>query len=244
MDKFDIICLVNDDGIHAHGIKILEELCVELFSPKLLYVFAPMQDKSGSGQSVSLNSEIEITKISDTKFGIHGTPADCIQIAISKVLGNQKPDLILSGINAGANIGFDTLYSGTVAGATEGMLSGITSISISQYYQNDKIFFINTLLKTTIKKLVVISKSLDNKYIFNVNIPCSEPSGIKVLSQEDFKTNNTFEMYRNIVRVKIDEKVDKFNIEGHPLTNGYITITPILLDRTATHIIRYLQDAI
>lgn len=238
--KFEVICLVNDDGLYAPGIKILEEICIELFSPRLLYVFAPMYDKSGAGQSISLNSEIKITKVSDAKFAIHGTPADCIQIAVSQILGNERPTLILSGINAGANIGFDILYSGTVAGATEGVLSGITSISISQYYQSNRVFFINTLLKNTIKKVVEFSQSLDNKYLFSVNIPSSYPCGVKVLEQGLFKTKNIFDIHDNIATMKIN----KFDIGNHPLTNGYITVTPILLDRTAFSIINDIKDVL
>jgi 5'-nucleotidase len=122
-----LILISNDDGITAPGIAALEDA---LSSEAEVVVVAPDRERSGTGQAITLSEPLRIKEYKKNWYSISGTPADCILVATKKIL-DRKPDWIVSGINRGANIGQDTLYSGTVAAAMEGCLSGIKSIAIS-----------------------------------------------------------------------------------------------------------------
>ncbi|MFO7728268.1 MAG: 5'/3'-nucleotidase SurE [Desulfonatronovibrio sp.] len=125
------ILLTNDDGIHAAGIKSLYAQLIK--SGHNVQVVAPLTEQSAVGHSVTIFSPIKAKKISDDNFqgmGISGTPVDCVKWAMSFHL-TDKPDLVVSGINSGANVGIDVLYSGTVSAATEGALAGIPSLAVS-----------------------------------------------------------------------------------------------------------------
>lgn len=119
--------LVNDDGVHAPGMKALAEAA----APFADYVIvAPHVERSGAGQGLSLSSPLRAEKLAPNVFAVEGTPTDCVLFALHKAL-NRRPDLVLSGINRGINIGQDTLYSGTVAAAMEGCIHGIPSMALS-----------------------------------------------------------------------------------------------------------------
>jgi len=117
------ILVVNDDGVGAPGIKILEKVAKSLSDD--VWVVAPEQEQSGAGHSLTLTSPLRLRKISARKFAVQGTPTDCVMLAVNKVFNNEKPDLVLSGINRGANMGEDVTYSGTIAACMEGTLLGI-----------------------------------------------------------------------------------------------------------------------
>ena len=126
------IRLTNDDGIHAPGLAVLEEIAAQLSDD--VYVVAPETDQSGVSHSLSLNNPLRLREISPRRFAVSGTPTDCVLMAVRHVLLKKKPDLILSGVNRGQNIAEDVTYSGTIAGAMEGTLMGIPSIALSQAY--------------------------------------------------------------------------------------------------------------
>ncbi len=125
MKPLFLIC--NDDGVHAPGIKALA-MAVEKLADVI--VVAPHVERSGSGQGLSLTLPLRAERIQNNIYAVEGTPADCMIFAFSKVL-DRKPDFVLSGINRGSNIGQDTLYSGTVAAAMEGCLSGVPAVAFS-----------------------------------------------------------------------------------------------------------------
>src|ERR1041384_5153129 len=121
------ILVTNDDGVHSEGIKVLAAALNHLGN---VTVVAPMQEASAIGHALTLRRPLRIETIAARTFGIDGTPTDCVNLAISHVI-KHKPDLIVSGINKGWNLGDDVTYSGTVSGALEGALLGIPSIAIS-----------------------------------------------------------------------------------------------------------------
>src|SRR6188474_1011215 len=121
------ILVTNDDGVHSEGIK---ELAAALAHLGKVTIVAPMQEASAIGHALTLRRPLRIESIATNTFGIDGTPTDCVNLAISHVI-KQKPDLIVSGINKGWNIGDDVTYSGTVSGALEGALLGIPAIAVS-----------------------------------------------------------------------------------------------------------------
>jgi len=122
-----LILVTNDDGIRAPGLELLADALAEAGE---VCVFAPENQQSAVGHGVSLHKPLRVTEIRTAWFMVDGTPADCVMLAVRALLG-RKPDLVVSGVNPGANLGDDVTYSGTVAGAYEGMLLGIPAIAVS-----------------------------------------------------------------------------------------------------------------
>jgi 5'-nucleotidase len=124
------ILVTNDDGIHAEGLAVLERVAATLADD--VWVVAPEFDQSGLSHSLSLNDPLRMRQVTEKKFALRGTPSDCVIMAVRRLLADRRPDLILSGINAGQNAADDVTYSGTVAGAIEGTLLGVPSVALSQ----------------------------------------------------------------------------------------------------------------
>src|SRR5881396_2125154 len=128
-----ILC-TNDDGIHAPGLKIVEEIARALSDD--VWIVAPELDQSGVSHSLSLNDPLRLREVGPRRFAVRGTPTDCVIMGAKHVIKAQPPNLILSGVNRGRNTGEDVIYSGTVAGAVEGTIIGIPSIALSQSYNS------------------------------------------------------------------------------------------------------------
>jgi 5'-nucleotidase len=124
------ILITNDDGIHAPGLDACVRIARTLSDD--VWVVAPEFDQSGVAHSLSLSDPLRLRKIDDKRFAVKGTPTDCVIMAVRHIMIEHRPDLILSGINRGQNIAEDVTYSGTVAGAMEGVVLGIPSIALSQ----------------------------------------------------------------------------------------------------------------
>lgn len=129
------ILVTNDDGIHAPGLVVLEEIARQ-FSDDV-WVCAPSDNQTGAGHSLTLSMPVRLRKHSARRWSVTGTPTDAISIGLKQVL-DSPPDLILSGVNAGANLGDDLTYSGTVSAAMEGALAGIKSIAMSQVMKQER----------------------------------------------------------------------------------------------------------
>src|SRR6201985_3921717 len=126
-----ILC-TNDDGIHAPGLKIVEQIARELSDD--VWVVAPETDQSGVAHSLSLNDPLRLRQVGDRRFAVRGTPTDCVIMGARHLLDGKQIDLVLSGVNRGRNVGEDVIYSGTIAGAMEGTILGIPSFALSQSY--------------------------------------------------------------------------------------------------------------
>ena len=126
------ILLTNDDGIHAPGLGVLEEIARALSDD--VWVVAPETDQSGVSHSLSLNDPLRLREIDERHFAVKGTPTDCVIMGIRHILDEKGADLVLSGVNRGRNAAEDVTYSGTVAGAMEGTVLGIPSFALSQAY--------------------------------------------------------------------------------------------------------------
>ncbi len=123
------ILVTNDDGIDALGLEVLCRVARQLSSD--VWVFAPHVDNSGASHSLTLKDPLRVVKREDRVFAIHGTPTDCVIMGVKALIEGPRPDLVLSGINHGQNIADDVTYSGTIAGAIEGMMLGIPSLALS-----------------------------------------------------------------------------------------------------------------
>jgi 5'-nucleotidase len=126
------ILITNDDGIHAPGLEVCAEIARALSDD--VWIVAPEFDQSGVSHSLSLNDPLRMRAIDERRFAIKGTPTDCVIMGVRHILGDKMPDLILSGVNRGANVAEDVSYSGTIAGAKEGTILGIPSFAMSQVY--------------------------------------------------------------------------------------------------------------
>jgi 5'-nucleotidase len=240
-----ILC-TNDDGIHAPGLKIVEEIARALSDD--VWIVAPELDQSGVSHSLSLNDPLRLREVGPRHFAVRGTPTDCVIMGARHILGKTLPDVVLSGVNKGRNVAEDVVYSGTIAGALEGTILGIPSFALSQEFSietRDRPLW-DTALKfgpAIIRK--VIAAGIPKNTVINVNFPACAPVdvlGIRVTRQGK----------RNLGFLKIDERRDG---RGNPyfwigferaammdkpaegtdlaaLAARYVSVTPLRLDRT------------
>ena len=129
------ILVTNDDGIHAPGLAVAEQIAREISDD--VWVVAPETEQSGASHSLTLTSPLRLRRIAERRFAVSGTPTDCMMMAALHLLKAQPPELVLSGINWGSNLADDVTYSGTIAGAMEGCALGIPSIALSQASDDD-----------------------------------------------------------------------------------------------------------
>ncbi len=232
------ILVSNDDGINSEG---LDALVVALKKLGEVIVVAPDRDQSASSHSLSLHRPLRMDKIADNVYTVDGTPTDCINLAVNGILRNDKPDLIVSGINKGANLGDDITYSGTVSAAIEGTLLKIPSIAVSLNARSDFHFETASEYSTSISRYV-LKHGLPEGILLNVNIPNLEKHNIEGLKV----TKQGKRIYDEPVVEKVDprgkqyfwiggdelayEDIDESDIVS--VNDGYVSVTPIKLDLT------------
>ncbi|HIP03056.1 MAG TPA: 5'/3'-nucleotidase SurE [Campylobacterales bacterium] len=256
-NKYKIL-VTNDDGYEAKGLRSLVEALREL-EEVAVTVVAPANEKSACGHSLTLTRPLRFIGIEENFFKLDdGTPTDCVYLSLSTIFQGDKPDLVVSGINRGSNMGEDITYSGTAAGAMEGVLHGIPSIAISQVmdFTNPKGDF--TLAQKTIKKIVTKIREerfpLPEREFLNINIPSDlQEAEIKI-------TYAGYRIYSNEADVHSNPRGEQHYWLGlHPLNfqprkgvkgvsdyeairDGYISITPIMLDLSAYKSIDRLKE--
>jgi len=178
------ILVSNDDGIHAPGLKLLERVARSLSDD--VWVIAPEAEQSGASHGLSLRRPLALHKVGRRRYAIGGTPSDCVLMAVKHIMTDRPPDLVLSGVNRGANLGEDIFYSGTVAAAREAALLGIRAIAFSQVRRGDVLPWktAETFAPGIIRKLY--EAPWPRSMLMNVNfppLPPSEVAGIKVAPQ-------------------------------------------------------------
>src|SRR3712207_4781837 len=134
--RLDRVLLTNDDGVDAPGLAVLERAAAELAEE--VWVVAPAHDQSGTSHSISLHSPLRLARLGDRRFSVVGTPGDCTVMAVRHLMREDPPDLVLSGVNRGANLGIETVFSGTVGAAMTAMLLGLPAIALSQAFRDRK----------------------------------------------------------------------------------------------------------
>jgi len=175
------ILLTNDDGVHAPGLKVLEKIARTISDD--IWIVAPSEEQSGAGHSLTLTRPLRLRKHGEQHFSVTGTPTDSVMMAISNLMKDCPPDLVLSGVNRGANLAEHVTYSGTVAAAMEGAISGIPAIALSQVYSKegmaDEIPFAcaEAWGERVIRKL--IDAQLKHRKLINVNFPAIAPDAVK-----------------------------------------------------------------
>ncbi len=171
------ILLTNDDGIHADGLEALERIAAKLTDD--VWVCAPEYEQSGASRALTLAEPIRVRQLSERRFATTGTPTDCVMLGVNDLIVGAKPDLVLSGVNRGANLAEDVTMSGTVAGAIEGMALGIPSMALSQmgFYEEGTSFEASeTFAPGIIKRLIELGWPRD--VVLNLNFPNGDVSRI------------------------------------------------------------------
>jgi 5'-nucleotidase len=238
------ILVTNDDGIHARGLKVAEAIARRFTDD--VWVVAPAEEQSGAGHSLTLTRPLRLRRHDDRHFSVSGTPTDSVMMALLEVL-DGPPDLILSGVNRGANLGEDVTYSGTVAAAMEGALAGVRSVALSQVYARegagDEVPFAcaEAWGERAIRPL--LDMDFAPGMLVNVNFPALAPDrvkGIRVVGQG----------VRDYGRAKMVKHTDPrgfpyywlafhgvVHTGGHDtdleaVADGHVAVTPLHLDLT------------
>src|ERR671918_2001183 len=239
------ILVTNDDGVHSEGIRALANALTHLGD---ITVVAPIQEASAIGHALTLRRPLRVETISPRVFAVDGTPTDCVNIAITHVL-KDKPDLIVSGINKGWNLGDDVTYSGTVSGALEGALLAIPSIAISAARVNDEAEFGPAARAAAMVAEAVLERGMPKFTLLNINVPAGPNKGFRVTVQA--KRNHI-----TVVSERIDPRqrpyywIEEGLNEWEPhdrsdyqaVRDGYISITPLQPDMTAHEALTYLEE--
>ncbi|PWG03664.1 5'/3'-nucleotidase SurE [Sphingosinicella humi] len=239
------ILLTNDDGVNATGLKVLERIARE-FSDDI-WIVAPTEEQSGAGHSLTLTFPVRLRKLGERRFCVTGTPTDSVMMAIAHVMKDDPPDLILSGVNRGANLGEDVTYSGTVSAAMEGALAGIPSIALSQAYakegMGDTVPFAAAEAWADEVLRPLIATPMAPRTLVNVNFPALTPSEVKGIRV-------TQQGLRDYGRLRIVQRTDtrgfdyfwfglgpmietpSHSTDLEAVADGYVAVTPLHLDLT------------
>lgn len=251
--KKPLILITNDDGISAPGIRFLINIMNDIGK---VVVVAPDKPQSGMGHAITLDSTIRCDKVvidkgPQVEYSCSGTPADCVKLAVNKILG-RKPDLCVSGINHGSNSSINVIYSGTMSAALEGAIEGIPSIGFSLLdYSHDADFSESAYYIRRITKKILANKS-DKGICLNVNIPKKKNGkkilGIKLCCQADASWKEEFQERKDPTGrtyywltgyfVNYDDRKDT---DEWALANHYVSIVPIQFDLTAHNSILNLK---
>ncbi len=240
------ILVTNDDGITAPGIIALEQSLAQVGE---VTVIAPDKEMSATSQSISLHSPIRITKRDDRHYAIGGTPADSVILALYHILP-QRPDLVVSGINPGGNMGENVVYSGTVGGAMEAAVHGVPSFAISVASRKDPDFSAAGAFAARLAAKV-LEEGLEPGVCLNVNVPRGEVRGVRMTRQsQKISQNLVLEQKdpRGRPHYWLDETVEVLDVEPdsdlEAVLAGEISVTPLQVDRThfpsLNHISRWL----
>lgn len=235
------ILLSNDDGILARGLAILEKACEPLGE---LWVVAPDREQSATSHSLTLHHPLRPVRLGERRWQVDGTPTDCVMLACEALL-DARPDVVISGINHGPNMGEDVLYSGTVAAAMEGLALGIPSIAVSfagSVLRADALLETQVDLLTTLLRRLTSLPAMPRETLLNVNLPA--------IAADDVKGYRLTRLGRRVFSDSITRMKDPWgrdilwigggsvewsgpdDSDFRAVHDGYVSVTPLHLDLT------------
>ncbi len=240
------ILLTNDDGIHAEGIAALELALREIGE---VYVVAPASEMSGASHSLTLARPLRIRQIDERHWTVDGTPTDCVLLALNQILtAEQLPHICASGINHGPNLGDDATYSGTVAGALEATILGVTGLAFSLAVGRHHDFTHAARVAKEITQRALVEKLPDLTFL-NVNVPKGDPRGIRITTQGNKNARPIISEHmdpRGKPYYWIGEQRDGFhpgdNTDFEAIAEGFVSVTPMRADLTNHPAIKVLQS--
>ena len=231
-----LILVTNDDGVQSEGIHALAEAMKPLGD---VIVVGPLQEASAIGHALTLRRPLRIETLREGVYAVDGTPTDCVNIGCEIIL-KRLPDLVVSGINKGWNLGDDITYSGTVSGALEGALLGAPGIAVSLRRTPIYDFGPAAAAAATVAQMV-LSKGIPPRTFLNINVPTGTPKGLRVTTQA--KRNHITQIDsrtdpRGNAYYWIDEALDEYHPDGgrsdyEAVMEGYASVTPLQPDLTA-----------
>jgi 5'-nucleotidase len=239
------ILVTNDDGIHAEGLKALERIAAALSDD--VWVVAPEVEQSGASRALTLTTPLRVRRLEAKRFAVLGTPTDCVLLAIQDLIEGGPPDLVLSGVNRGQNLGEDVTVSGTVAGAMQGMALGVPGIALSQalavFHDSEQALYhtAETFAPGIIRKL--LETGWPDDVIINVNFPDLEPeqvTAVEVCAQGIRDVHNGHAERRTDLRGRdyywmgwrglVDNSPEGTDL--YAVRHGRISVTPLHIDLT------------
>lgn len=240
-----LILLTNDDGINSPGLAALHKAVSPLGQ---IVIVAPDRDNSAVSHSLTMNRPLRVEKLAETVYTLDGTPTDCVAIALGKIL-KKRPDLLISGINSGPNLGDDISYSGTVSAAVEGTMYSIPSMAVSLAGEPPHDF---APAEKVVAKLatMILARGLPENTLMNVNIPGNTAiTGTKV-------TRQGRRLWEDSIQETLDPRGRRYywigggtpvrdsaeDTDVHAILSGCISITPIHLDLTNHEGVFHLRD--
>jgi 5'-nucleotidase len=239
------ILITNDDGIHNPGIQALQQALAGLGKT---IIIAPDRDNSAVSHSLTMNRPLKVHKLSENTYTVDGTPTDCVALGLKKILPVQ-PDILVSGINAGANLGDDISYSGTVSAAIEGTMYGIPSMALSVGGEPPYIYLAAMEIASCMARKI-LQNSLPENTLLNINVPSGNTyKKIKV-------TRQGRRLWEDSIHETLDPRGNKHywigggtpfkelgeDTDVHAFGSGNVSITPIQLDLTNHAGITYLKE--
>lgn len=240
-----VILITNDDGYRSEGIAALADALGRLGD---LTIVAPVEEASAIGHALTLRRPLRLEQISDRVYGVDGTPTDCVNIAITQVF-KRLPDLVVSGINKGWNLGDDVTYSGTVAGALEGALLGVPSLAVSLKATRRDYDFSHAAHAAATLAETMLGRPLPRRTFLNVNVPKGLPKGFRVTVQA-MRNHVTSVAERHDPKGRpyfwIEEGQDEWQphdrSDYQAVRDGYISVTPLQPDLTAHSLLPAIEE--
>jgi len=239
------ILVTNDDGYRSEGIHKLADALRTLGE---VTIVAPVEEASAIGHALTLRHPLRLEPIGDRVFAVDGTPTDCVNIAIAQVFGTL-PDLVVSGINKGWNLGDDVTYSGTVAGALEGALLGIPSIAVSLRATRGDYDFSYAARAAAVWADAILRQPIGARTFLNINVPKGLPKGYRVTVQAK-RNHITSVAERHDPKRRPYYWIEEGQNEWEPhdrsdyqaVRDGYVSVTPLHPDLTAYAALKAVED--
>ena len=245
-DKALKILLSNDDGVHAQGIHALAESLQDIAE---VTIVAPDRNRSGASNSLTLEQPLRVTEIADKVYSVQGTPTDCVHFALNELMKDALPDLVLTGINHGANLGDDVLYSGTVAAAMEGHFLGVQAVAFSLV---GKQHFVTAgkIARQIVEQHLV--KPIPTNRLLNINVPDLPFDQLKgtavtrlgarhhaeaMIKQQDPRGHDIYWLGPPGKEQDAGEGTDFYAVD-----QGYVSVTPLQVDLTAHESLRSMDN--
>ena len=239
------ILVTNDDGVHSEGIHVLAAALSQLGE---VTIVAPHIEASAIGHALTLRRPLRMERLANGAYEVDGTPTDCVNVALTQLF-KEPPDLIVSGINKGYNLGDDVTYSGTVSGALEGALLGVPSLAVSLERSSGAYDFTQAAMAATALAEGVLERGLPPRVFININVPPGMPKGLRATVQA--KRNHV-----TVVSERLDPRgrpyywIEEGQNDWEPhdqsdyqaVRDGYVSVTPLQPDLTAYDALTILED--
>jgi 5'-nucleotidase len=239
------ILVTNDDGYFSEGIAALIEALEKVGE---VYVVAPASEQSATSHSLTLTRPLRVRQLGERRYNVDGTPTDCVVLALMAILKEQRPDIVVSGINHGANLGDDVTYSGTVAGALEGSVFGLPAIAVSMTNRDERDFSHAARFAASLTQRV-LQEGVPTGTVLNVNVPPGAIRGVR-WTQQGLKGAQTHIVEGIDPRGKTYYWIGAqiYSTEVDPLSDyaavkeGLVSVTPLRSELTDYHALEHLRS--